>query len=128
MERLTQTSDKGGVAFTFDLDITCKPSEAQKILRLADKLKQYEDLGTVEELSRMVNEEDVVKFYYCESEDDYLIGMRIDTLYYARYDGKSSWAWSMSRFLDWGKNGLPSEPKEVFFTACLVGFLKKHAK
>ena len=43
MERLTQTSDKGGVAFTFDLDITCKPSEAQKILKLAEKLKVYED-------------------------------------------------------------------------------------
>ena len=34
MDRLTQTSDKGGVAFTFDLDITCKPSEAQKIFKL----------------------------------------------------------------------------------------------
>lgn len=45
MERLTMTSDKGGVAFTFDLDITCKPSEAQKILRLAEKLKHYEDLA-----------------------------------------------------------------------------------
>lgn len=44
MIRLTTTSDKGGVAFTFDLDITCKPSEAQKILRLAEKLKHYEDL------------------------------------------------------------------------------------
>lgn len=43
MERLTQTSDKGGVAFTFDLDITCRPSEAQKILKLAEKLKAYED-------------------------------------------------------------------------------------
>lgn len=44
MERLTMTSDKGGVAFTFDLDITCKPSEAQKILKLAQKLKEYEDI------------------------------------------------------------------------------------
>lgn len=52
MERLTQTSDRGGVAFTFDLDITCEPSEAKKILRLAEKLKQYEDLGTVEELQQ----------------------------------------------------------------------------
>lgn len=43
MERLTQTSNLGGVAFTFDLDITCKPSEAQKILKLAEKLKAYED-------------------------------------------------------------------------------------
>lgn len=44
MNRLTMTSEKGGVAFTFDLDITCKPSEAQKILKLANKLKNYEDL------------------------------------------------------------------------------------
>jgi hypothetical protein len=29
MERLTQTSNSGGVAFTFDLDITCQPSEAK---------------------------------------------------------------------------------------------------
>lgn len=51
MERLTQTSDRGGVAFTFDLDITCEPSEIKKILKLAEKLKDYEDLGyTPEEL------------------------------------------------------------------------------
>lgn len=43
MERLTQTSNKGGVAFTFNLDITCAPSEAKKILKLAEKLKNYED-------------------------------------------------------------------------------------
>ena len=50
-ERLTMTSDKGGVALTFDLDITCRPSEAQKILKLAEKLRYYEDL---EEQGRMV--------------------------------------------------------------------------
>lgn len=43
MERLTQTSNKGGVAFTFDLDITCERSEIQKILKVAEKLKNYED-------------------------------------------------------------------------------------
>lgn len=43
MERLTQTSNKGGVAFTFDLDITCVPSEIKKILKVAEKLKNYED-------------------------------------------------------------------------------------
>ena len=43
MERLTQTSDKGGVAFTFDLTISCEPNEAKKILKLAEKLKKYED-------------------------------------------------------------------------------------
>lgn len=51
MERLTQTSNSGGVAFTFDLDITCQPSEAKKILNLAVKLKEYEDL---EEQSRLI--------------------------------------------------------------------------
>lgn len=44
MDRLTQTSDKGGVAFTFDLYINCLPSEAEKILKVAEKLKEYEDL------------------------------------------------------------------------------------
>lgn len=44
MERLTRTSDKGGVAFTFDLDITCEKSEIKKILKLAEKIKEYEDL------------------------------------------------------------------------------------
>lgn len=44
MERLTETSDKGGVAFTFDLYINCLPSEAEKILKVAEKLKEYEDL------------------------------------------------------------------------------------
>nr|DAV18928.1 MAG TPA: hypothetical protein [Bacteriophage sp.] len=51
MERLTQTSNSGGVAFTFDLDITCQPSEARKILNLATKLKEYEDL---EEHGRLI--------------------------------------------------------------------------
>ena len=43
IDRLTQTSDLGGVAFTFDLEVTCQPSEMKKILRLAEKLKEYED-------------------------------------------------------------------------------------
>ncbi len=44
MERLTTTSDKGGVAFTFDLEVEATPQEMIKILRLAEKLKYYEDL------------------------------------------------------------------------------------
>lgn len=51
MDRLTQTSNSGGVAFTFDLDITCQPSEAMKILNVATKLKEYEDL---EEQGRLI--------------------------------------------------------------------------
>ena len=43
MERLTMTSDKGGLAFTFDLDFRSQPSEARKILALGERLKAYED-------------------------------------------------------------------------------------
>ena len=53
MERLTQTSNSGGVAFTFDLDITCQPSEARKILNLATKLKEYEDLEEQGRLAKL---------------------------------------------------------------------------
>lgn len=44
MERLTRTSDFGEAAFIFDLYINCLPSEAEKILKVAEKLKEYEDL------------------------------------------------------------------------------------
>lgn len=44
MERLTRTSDFGEAAFTFNLYINCLPSEANKILNVATKLKEYEDL------------------------------------------------------------------------------------
>lgn len=56
MGRLTQTSDKGGVAFTFDLDITCRSSEAQKILKLAEKLKAYEDICDSPEKLKLIDE------------------------------------------------------------------------
>ena len=45
MDRLTMTSDKGGLAFTFDLDITCEKSEIEKIVKLGEQLKHYEDLA-----------------------------------------------------------------------------------
>lgn len=50
-ERLTKTSNSGEVAFTFNLYINCLPSEANKILNLATKLKEYEDL---EEQGRLI--------------------------------------------------------------------------
>lgn len=43
MERLTQESNRGGVALTFDLDVTCEKTEIMKIMKLAEKLKEYED-------------------------------------------------------------------------------------
>lgn len=44
MGRLTMDSDKGGLAFTFDLDITCEKSEIEKIVKLGQSLKIYEDM------------------------------------------------------------------------------------
>lgn len=49
MEKLTMTSPQGGVAFTFDLDVTCEKSEMLKILKLAERLKQYEDTNLTPE-------------------------------------------------------------------------------
>ena len=84
----------------------------------------------------MKNEEDILKFYYCESEDDYYIGQRVQNMYYARYvDGV--FTWFMSRHLPWGKRvtapetawkeyTYPTEPKEITFTEWLEGFIRKH--
>lgn len=71
MERLTQTSDRGGVALTFDLDITCAPSEVQKILKLAEKLKSYEDAEKQGFLLRLPISEDtpVYSIEYCCGND-----------------------------------------------------------
>ena len=41
--KLTKESNKGGVALTFDLDVTCEKSEIMKIMKLAEKIKEYED-------------------------------------------------------------------------------------
>lgn len=67
MERLTRTSDFGEAAFTFDLYINCRPSEWEKILNVATKLKEYEDL---EEQGRMIifpcNKGDKIYEFYRE--------------------------------------------------------------
>ena len=84
----------------------------------------------------MKNEEDILKFYYCESEDDYYIGKRVQNMYYARYaDG--GFTWFMSRYLPcgervtapetaWKEYTYPIEPKEIPFTEWLEGFIRKH--
>lgn len=85
------------------------------------------------------DEEQQTKFYYCESEDDYYIGQRQGTLYYAKYDKKlKQWVWSMSKHLPWGEHikddstlwkeyTYSSEPKEMYFIEWLFGFIKKYA-
>ena len=84
----------------------------------------------------MKNEEDILKFYYCESEDDYYLGQRVQNMYYARYADRV-FTWFMSRHLPWGKRvtapettwkeyTYPTEPKEIPFTEWLDGFIRKH--
>lgn len=69
MERLTMTSDKGGVAIAFDLEVEATPQEIIKILRLAEKLKYYEDL---EEQGRLLVLPCKIgdSLYWIDDEDD----------------------------------------------------------
>lgn len=87
----------------------------------------------------VVEEENILKFYYVRSIDEYWIGRRIDNFYYAEYDPESCrWIWTHSRYLPWGKHIVsptslwkehtyPSEPEEIPFEEWLQGFVKKHA-
>ena len=87
----------------------------------------------------VVEEENILKFYYVRSIDEYWIGRRIDNFYYAEYDPESrQWTWTHSRYLPWGEHIVsptslwkehtyPSEPEEIPFAEWLQGFIKKHA-
>ncbi len=108
----------------------------QEYMEDMEKLQQYEELGTVEELSKRVKEEDVLKFYYCESLDKYLVGQRVDTMYYAEITELGDLSFFMSRYLPWGEHIVapetawkeytyPSEPKEIAFSEWLKGFMKQ---
>jgi hypothetical protein len=57
--------------------------------------------------------EKAFRFYYCESEDKYLLGHRVQNMYYAEWDDSFGWVWRMSRYLPWGSDGYPSEPVEI---------------
>ena len=46
-------------------------------VKALSEIQQYRAIGTVEEIKSMKKEEDILKFYYCESEDEYYIGKRI---------------------------------------------------
>lgn len=104
-------------------------------IKAIEELEQYRAIGTVEQLQKSVKEEDILKFYYIESEDKYVVGQRVDTLYYAEV-GKTGLAFYMSRYLPWGEHVVapdtlwkehtyPSEPKEIPFFDWLQGFMKK---
>ena len=105
-------------------------------IQALEEIQQYREIGTVEECRKSVREDEVLKFYYCESEDDYYIGKRMGNLYYARYR-KTGFEWFMSRYLPWGEHVVaphtlwkehtyPTEPKEIPFFEWLQDFLKKY--
>ena len=112
-------------------------NKALEIAKQALKeIQQYRKIGTVEECKKAVKEEDALKFYYCESEDNYYIGKRVGNFYYARY-GETGFEWFMSRYLPWGEHVIapntvwkeytyPSEPKEIPFFEWLQGFIKRY--
>ena len=122
---------------------TTEPKEREKslealsvVLKCIEEIQQYRKIGTVEECKKTVKEEDALKFYYCESEDNYYIGKRVGNFYYAIY-GETGFEWFMSRYLPWGEHVIapntvwkeytyPSEPKEIPFFEWLQGFMKKY--
>ena len=107
-----------------------------KAMEALKELQKYKDL---EEQGRLINEEDVLKFYYIDSEDKYVVGRRLDTMYYAEVTERFSLAFYMSRYLPWCEHVVDensawkectycSEPREIPFTEWLKGFMEQRAK
>lgn len=95
------------------------------------QLKEYQQS---EEQSRLI------KFYYCESLNEYYVGKRCDNFYYAKVEIQSNGdiclCYKWSRYLPWGKSVVdelsswkeytyPSEPKEISFEEWLKGWLSE---
>ena len=89
-------------------------------------------------LGKRINEEDVLKFYYCESDNKYYVGKRCGNFYYAEVcvypSGEVCLSYQLSRYLPWGQHIVnektewkelkyPSEPKEISFEKWLEGFI-----
>ena|GEM_PF-845825 len=90
----------------------------------------YKEWELFEEKPVIEDDESVLRFYHCESEDSYLLGQRHNHFYYARWKG-TGFRFEMSRHLPWGETiatadgnyTYPSEPKEMDFHLWLNGFL-----
>ena len=93
------------------------------------------------EEQKEADKESAYRFYYCDTEDSYLIGHRVDTLYYARWHKGLGFVFEMSRYLPWGEtvNGhehgndcgiytYPSEPREIGICEWFKGFLTQQAE
>lgn len=94
-----------------------------------------------EEIRKLNDEPPAYRFYYCDSENTYLLGRRMDTMYYAHWYDDSGFVWDMSRYLPWGEtidghergcawgvHTYPSEPKEISAEEWFKGFLEQRLK
>lgn len=95
-----------------------------------------EELSTIsKEAVEICDRKDIgYKFYYCESDDSYLIGKQIDNFYYAHYHINHGFIFDMSKNLPWGKTVIinhkdiefPSEPIEIDINRWILGFMNKY--
>ena len=112
MERLTQTSDNGGVAFTFDLDVTCQPSEMKKILKIAEKLKEYEDLEEQGLLLRLPCKVGDTVYYISEG---FIEPCTVETIFISDYTDKDGNCSYMAE-IHYDREDCPYVSTEIYFT------------
>ena len=105
-------------------------------------LVQAESEGRVVEFASIAEKEerlDGYKFYYCASEDSYLLGYRVDNFYHARWHEPLGFVWEMSKYLPWGEtisdestdwktHTYPSKPTEMGVNEWFNGFLNQRIK
>lgn len=119
----------------FDIDnpmrVACIKS-AEDCEQLAEWLEKSKEYQHLEEQDR------IIKFYHCESLNEYYIGKRCGNFYYAEAEvqpnGDICLYYKWSRYLPWGEHVVdelslwkeytyPSEPKEISFEEWLKGWL-----
>lgn len=80
------------------------------------------------------DDESILRFYYCESLDSYMIGKRVDNFFYAQWtEGYQAFVFRWSRYLEWGKTDIngytfPSEPREIEFNEWIKGFMQQRVR
>lgn len=104
--------------------------EMEKLVSSMKTLHEYRQIGTLEELQKAKKEENILKFYYCDSEDRHLIGRRTGELYYIHYRGGRIWILPWGEHIKikydaWKEHTYPSKPREINFLEWLGGFVKK---
>lgn len=112
MERLTQTSDRGGVAFTFDLDITREPSEIKKILKLAERLKDYED---AEEQGLLLRLPCKMGDKVYQISENFIEPCTVETIFLGNYRDRNG-NWCNMAEIHYDRDDCPYVSTEIYFT------------